>query len=100
MEADNDAHALVSVYGPADADLLEDSFHCLWTCEYKGSDNLRIIDISQILSVVSMQPLPFLPGERNDLWFVAEKSGLDDISLTGYVEPLDEIPVEDEGDGH
>ena len=100
MEADNDAHTMVSVYGPDDADLLEDSFHCLWACGYKGSDNLWIINLSQIISVVSMQPLAFLPGEHNDLWFVAEKSGLDDISLTGYVEPLDKIPVKDEGDGH
>lgn len=100
-EADDDKlvpHALVSVYGPPDADILEDSFHCLWACEYKGTDNLQVIDISQIISVVSMQPLPFIPGERENLWFVVEKSGLDDISLTGYVEPLEENPVDDEAD--
>ena len=37
-----------------------------------------------------MQPLPKLvPGEEEvgDLWFVVEKSGLDDTELTGYVDP-------------
>ena len=42
-----------------------------------------------IFLVVSMQPLPLLPGERDDLWFLVEKSGLDDIQLSGVDEPLD-----------
>jgi hypothetical protein len=78
--------ALISIYGPPDVDLLEQSFQTLWACEYRP-DHFRIIDISTILSVISMQPLPKCAGEVRDLWFVVEKSGLDDSSLTGYVEP-------------
>ena len=37
-----------------------------------------------------MQPLPPVPTDSGkQLWFVIEKSGLDDIQLTGYEEPLD-----------
>lgn len=43
---------------------------------------------SDIISVISMQPLPFKNGEADNLWFVVEKSGLDDIVLTGYVDDL------------
>jgi len=83
-------YALVSVYGPPNEDFLEDSFHSLWACTYNGDSNLRIIEISSIISVVSMQPLPKLSGEEGlgDLWFVVEKSGLDDTELTGYVDPV------------
>lgn len=34
-----------------------------------------------------MQPLPKCVDEVKDLWFVVEKSGLEDSFLTGYVEP-------------
>jgi len=51
--------------------------------------DLCIVELSSILSVVSMQPLPRLEDDPEDLWFVAEKSGLDDVELTGYVDPID-----------
>jgi len=87
------AYALASVYGPPNADLLEQSFHTLHACPYLGDNNLQIIPISSILSVVSMQPLPLKPGEaeQNNLWFAIEKSGIDDTELTGYVDPVDEV---------
>jgi hypothetical protein len=36
-----------------------------------------------------MQPLPCKPNDPENLWFVVEKSGLDDTELTGYVDPVD-----------
>jgi hypothetical protein len=37
-----------------------------------------------------MQPLPRKPSDPiEDMWFVVEKSGLDDTELTGYVDPID-----------
>ena len=83
-------YALASIYGPPNADLLEQSFHTLHACAYLGDDNLHVIPISSILSVVSMQPLPIKPGDmiENNLWFLVEKSGMDDTELTGYVDPL------------
>jgi hypothetical protein len=85
------AHALVSVYGPPDLDLLEDSYHTLWAATYQGNSNLRIIAVDSIISVVSMQPLPKSTNDEEDRWFVVEKSGMDDTELTGYVDPLDEV---------
>ncbi|KJA14867.1 hypothetical protein HYPSUDRAFT_149831 [Hypholoma sublateritium FD-334 SS-4] len=82
------AYALISQYGPPDADMLEDSYQQLWACEYRGDQELKVISISDIVSVVSMQPLPPMDGEPGNLWFVVEKSGLDDIILTGYVDDL------------
>jgi hypothetical protein len=31
-----------------------------------------------------MQPLPHLPDDLEDLWFVVEKSGLNDVQLIPY----------------
>jgi hypothetical protein len=60
-------------------------------------DDLQVIETSAIISVISMQPLPSLPGEPDDLWFVVEKSGLDDIQLSGVGEPFEEGAGNTEG---
>jgi len=84
----------VSVYGHPDAELLEQSYHTLRACPYLGENGLHAVRVSDILTVVSMQRLPTRPGEvgRDNLWFVVEKSGIDDTELTGYVDPLDYEP--------
>jgi hypothetical protein len=82
-------YALISVYSPPDADMLEQSYHTLWACEYMGSDGFQVVSISSIMSVVSMQPLPQRPGDPDNLWFIVEKSGLDDTELTGYIDPIE-----------
>jgi hypothetical protein len=76
-------YALTSMYGSPDKDMLDDSYHTLFACPYRGDAALQVIPVSSILSVVSMQPLPRLPGDPENLWFVVEKSGLDEI------EPID-----------
>jgi hypothetical protein len=37
-----------------------------------------------------MQPLPTMEGEvgRENLWFVIEKSGINNTELTGYIDDL------------
>jgi hypothetical protein len=88
-------YALVSMYGPPDKDMLDDSYQTLFACPYRGDSAFQIIPISSIVSVVSMQPLPQLPGDADNLWFVVEKSGLDDTKLSGYfgVDPIEyEVP--------
>ena len=79
-------YALISIYGPPNAEMLEDSYHTLFACPYQGDFALQIIHVSLIVSVVSMQPLPRLPGDAENLWFVAEKSGLDDVEPTEYTQ--------------
>jgi hypothetical protein len=61
--------------------MFEDSFHTLRACQYRGEDYLCIVNIQHILSVVSMQPLPRLPDDPENLWFVVEKSGLDNMDV-------------------
>jgi hypothetical protein len=73
--------ALVSVYGPPDQQMLDDSFHTLWACHYLGSANLKIIKLEEIISVVSMQPFHQNQGDPDNLYFVVEKSGLDDVEM-------------------
>ena len=72
-----DVYALVSLYGPPDLSLLSDSFNCLWACTYSRTDNLVVIPVKSISSVISMQPLPDVDGDPNKLFFVVEKLGLD-----------------------
>ena len=43
-------YALVSIYSPPDEDILEQSYHTLWACEYTGSDGYRVVSISSIMS--------------------------------------------------
>jgi hypothetical protein len=83
-------YAVISQYSPPDVDVLEDSYHTLWVCSYTGDQNLKVIPMSTIISVISMQPLPRKEGDAENLWFVVEKSGLDDMDLTGYgeLEPI------------
>ena len=88
VEQKLDAYALVSVYSPLDANILEDSYHTLWACTYNGDNSLEVIPVSVIISVISMQPLPPKLGNPENLWFVVEKSGLDDIEITSYVDEM------------
>ena len=84
-------YALVSVYGPKNLALFNLSMETLHACKYQGLDSLEVIAVNQILSVVSMQPLPFnqvTKAHLADHWFVAEKLGLDDIAV-GRVEQLE-----------
>ena len=67
--------ALVSVYSWPIEELLEESYNELWACDYKGIDNLQVIETSSILSVVSMQLLPPLPGEPDNRWFIIHNKG-------------------------
>lgn len=83
------SYAVVSVYGRPNAEILTKSSHVLWAAAYMGDANLHVIEVKDIISVVSMQPLPRLPIDSDDLWFVIEKSGLDDIELTGYIDSVD-----------
>ena len=84
------AHALVSVYSHPIQELLNESSNTLWACQYTGHGDLRVVELSNIVACVSMQPLPPLPNDPPGLWFVVEKSGLEDFQLTGFEEGIDD----------
>ncbi len=81
------AYAVLSKYSAPNQDLLEESFHTLHACSYLGQENLVCISVVSIITVVSMQPLPPVAGDLDNLWFVVEKGGLDDAQLFGYEAP-------------
>jgi hypothetical protein len=87
-------YALVSVYSCPVQEILVESSNTLWACRYHGDDGLQVVNLLSIMAYVSMQPLPPAPGDSSEaLWFVVEKSGLEDIQLNGY-EDLDSLDHE------
>ncbi|EIW85987.1 hypothetical protein CONPUDRAFT_43905 [Coniophora puteana RWD-64-598 SS2] len=82
------AFAMVSAYGLPDPDLRRRSFDTLHACKHGSDEDLCIIDVKNIRSVVAMIPHRF-PDSR-DLFFVVEKPGLSFTVLTGYEEPSHE----------
>lgn len=85
---DSKGLAMISLYQKPDPVLYEESYQTLWACEYMGSQNLHIVPIEKIASVVSMQPLPALPNEPQGRWFTVEKPGLDNAIITGHEEDM------------
>ncbi len=84
--------AMVSLYSPPDAGLLESSFNTVWSCRPGAENALTIIDVTSIQSVVAMVPHPRPPATRGDLTnlvgsvFVMEKLGLDTMSTMAGVQ--------------
>ena len=79
-------HALILVYSHPVQALLVKSSNTLWACQYTGVDDLRVIPLSSIIACVSIQPLPPSPDDPPGLWFVLEKSGLEDVQFAGFEE--------------
>jgi hypothetical protein len=82
------AHALVSLYSPPIQALLTESSNTLWACKHNGQE-LRVVPLTAIIACVSIQPLPPLPEDPPGLWFVLEKSGLEEVESTGFEESLE-----------
>lgn len=79
------AFALVSLYSPPDAPLLEKSSGALAVCNYKGQSNFKVIPTSSFRSVVAMVPYP--AGGEDD-FFLVEKLGLEMAHSCGHDEVL------------
>jgi hypothetical protein len=76
--------ALISVYSPPDAALLEKSFQTVAECDYFGDHNLQVIENTRIMAGIAMIPI----GEHGR-YFVGEKLGLDILSM-GDVEDAED----------
>jgi len=73
---------LVSNYSPPNLELLRHSHGTLWTCQYQGAEELLVVDVKLVHSVVTMAPLPF----DQEKYFVGEKIGLEVTALSGIEE--------------
>lgn len=87
--------ALVSLYSPPNYQLLEESYHTLYSCTYQGNEALKLVDVSTIQSVIAMVPHK-LPGSLELCFFLVEKPGLDVAQIAGHV---DEDNEDRDGDG-
>ena len=73
--------ALILLYSRPDPHLLSESFNTLWACQRGADEDFRVIPVSAIISVVSIRPMPYTPEDQEKLYFVIEKSGLEDIPV-------------------
>ncbi|KAA1473446.1 hypothetical protein DENSPDRAFT_779875 [Dentipellis sp. KUC8613] len=78
--------AMVSMYGPPDADLLKLSSHTVWSCQYQGQSAMKVVHVNTIQSVVAMVPHQSRQ-EWTNRYFVVEKMGLD-IAYKGVGEAM------------
>ena len=79
--------ALVSTYLPPDPTLLQESYKTIWATQYRGAEGLQVIEVTNILSVVAIGPLP----SREGYFFVSEKLGLEIAALAN----MDDGDVDD-----
>jgi hypothetical protein len=82
---------MVSLYGPPDAQLLQDSYGTYWTALRLGDAALAIVPISNILANVMIAPNEQLKNVRaeaahEDWWFLVEKPGMKVSELIGRAE--------------
>lgn len=75
--------ALVSIFSKPDGPLFESSSGTVISCQYQGSDAYQVIEVTSILSVVSMVPVQ---RDGTLRYFLAEKLGLDVAYLAGISE--------------
>ncbi|KAH9846588.1 hypothetical protein C2E23DRAFT_948968 [Lenzites betulinus] len=87
--------AMLSVFSPPDADLLNTTFGVLCACLYQGDASRVVVDAKEVSAAVAMVPLPMTPAERDspnaeaqfaDRYFLVEKPGLEVAHLGGIVE--------------
>ena len=70
---------MVSKDSPPDTRILEDSFETLWVFKQQVDGELTMIDVKDIVTVISMLPLL---GAPDGTWFLCKKLGLD-VAHTG-----------------
>ena len=83
--------ALVSLYSRPHRELLRLSSDTLYSCEYKGDNALRFIDVKTIQAVVAMVPHTPAIGhqEPSEQFFLVEKPGFDVAVMTGFEDELE-----------
>jgi hypothetical protein len=95
LSSTGEPKAMVSLFGPIIECLYTESHSTIWACTFPNSTNsehLRLCDVKEIVAVVSMQPFIKCDDDYDleglNLWFVVEKSGLDDTVLFMSIEAL------------
>ena len=85
VEGIDETLALCSMYSPADEYFRECSHDALNVCDYGGEDNLVIIQVKSILSVIAMVPFRE-QAEGGRHFFLVEKFALGVIDTGDIVD--------------
>lgn len=102
---EHDAYALVSLFSPPDPELMEWSYSTFWSCLPSGDNNLVVVNVKTIQSVVSMIPHdlaidiisdPVLQERVRGRWFMVPELGADAGAMAGVQD--DDRDAEDEDD--
>lgn len=101
---------MISAFSNPDPRLLELSSNTLRVCRYQGTASLRVVKATSVQSVVAMAPFSFSfttdtltrisSGGRsaykeNELFYMAEKIGLEVLHLAGVEDSPEERDEED-----
>jgi hypothetical protein len=78
------------MWSTPDDGLLKASNGALYVCTYGGTDDLHIIKIEAIVSVVAIIPMMPSDGDEATRFFVVEKPGLDALIMGQQNEEHDE----------
>ncbi|EIW74217.1 hypothetical protein CONPUDRAFT_67828 [Coniophora puteana RWD-64-598 SS2] len=90
---DNKTFALVSLYGTPNEQIYQQSLGTVIACPYRGNADLRVIEITDIKSVVAMVLHKF-PTYDVPLFYMIERPGLDIALLTGDGDVLADSDVD------
>ncbi|KAK6967044.1 hypothetical protein R3P38DRAFT_2589663, partial [Favolaschia claudopus] len=87
--------ALASFFGPPDTDLLDLSSNAYWSFKHLRDADLRVVDVTSIISCVTMAPdhqyvIHRSDGSEIDRWFLFEKPRLKHASRAGTTESMNE----------
>ncbi|KAF8809746.1 hypothetical protein BYT27DRAFT_7254467 [Phlegmacium glaucopus] len=80
--------ALVSRYSPPHADILKKSYNTYWSCTHGRIEDIEVISVKTILSVVSIIPHKLFQDDSDHRYFVVEKPGLEIACLGGVEENI------------
>lgn len=86
----NETYALVSRYSSPNAGILKKSSNTYWLCTHGRIENLEVIPVKTILSVVAMIPYKPLQNDSEQQYFVVEKPGLEVACMGGVEENIPE----------
>lgn len=99
---------MVSLYGPPNQNLLNQSYQAVYSCAYRGQENLTVVDVKLIESVVAVIPHelsinqisdPNMRSQVQGKVFVVEKLGLDVMLLAELNHDEHDPEIDDDEEG-
>ncbi|KAF9646784.1 hypothetical protein BDM02DRAFT_3156425 [Thelephora ganbajun] len=81
----------VLLYSPADEYIFHLTHGTLCICEHQGEENVVVVNVKSIISVVAMVPFPFIVRGCNNQYFMIEQIGLDVVDTDATVASADDL---------